>query len=170
MPPPSFDATEHGPDTGQIGAKTEANQIRSRRMSVLAKAQPDRLEALWQKFDAHPKWQPLKATETGMVMVRGRLGGTGDAFNLGETTVTRAAVRLEDGRVGLSYVAGRDHQHAETAAVLDALLQGQDDECDVERAIIRPIETEAQDSKARRARKTAATKVDFFTVVREREA
>ena len=57
-------------------------------------------------------------------MARGRPGGDGAPFNLGEMTVTRCTVRLEDGTVGHAYVAGRDMRQAELAAVLDAVLQG----------------------------------------------
>src|SRR3982074_323537 len=50
----------------------------------------------------------LREPESGLVMVRGRIGGDGAPFNLGEATVSRAAVRLSTGEVGLGYPLGRD--------------------------------------------------------------
>ena len=50
----------------------------------------------------------IRAPEIGAVMVRGRVGGAGDAFNLGEMTVTRCSLRLACGAVGHGYVQGRD--------------------------------------------------------------
>ena len=92
-------------------------------MSALAQAEPPAVEAAWAALPAKPSYRLLRAPETGLVMVQGRAGGTGAPFNLGEMTVTRCSVELPDGTVGHAYVAGRDARHAETAAVLDALLQ-----------------------------------------------
>jgi len=49
----------------------------------------------------------------------------GSPFNVGEMTVTRAAVRLESGETGVSYVAGRSREHAEVAAAVDAMMQSE---------------------------------------------
>ena len=57
---------------------------------------------------AVPAHENLREPENGIVMVRGRIGGDGAAFNLGEATVSRAAVRLSTGEVGFGYVLGRD--------------------------------------------------------------
>jgi len=101
-----------------------------------------------------------------MVMVRARAGGTGQRFNMGEMTVTRCTVRLDDGTVGHAYVAGRDLRHAELAAVLDALLQNDARREAIEDAVIGPLAAAQQAERASAARKAAATKVDFFTMVR----
>ena len=61
----------------------------------------------------------IRPAQVGMVMVRGRMGGSGAPFNLGEMTVTRCVVQLADGRSGHSYVAGRSKRHAELAALAD---------------------------------------------------
>ncbi len=98
-------------------------------------------------------------------MVRGRVGGTGAAFNLGEMTVTRASVRLETGEVGHAWVQGRDKAHALRAAAVDALMQT-DRAAELAEQVLRPLETEAQAARATRAAKAAGTKVDFFTMVR----
>lgn len=131
-------------------------------MATLAKAAPARLAALMPDLPAH---DVLRAPETGAVMVRGRAGGTGAAFNLGEMTVTRCSVRLGCGTVGHAWVQGRDKAHARRAALGDALMQTaeaarlQDD-------VLTPLTDEAVQARAARAAKAAATRVEFFTLVR----
>ncbi len=145
---------------------TADQSARQRWMSVLAKAAPADLEARGQSLDEVPPWACLRQPETGMVMVRGRAGGTGQRFNLGEMTVTRCAVALDGGATGLGYVAGRDRRHAELAAVVDALMQDPARRPTVEHRIIEPLENQQQAGRDAAARKTAATKVDFLTLVR----
>lgn len=135
-------------------------------MSVLAKARPDRLAALMPDLPPH---HVLRAPETGAVMVRGRAGGSGAPFNLGEMTVTRASVRLPDGAVGHAWVQGRDRPHALRAAIADALLQT-DAGPALRACVIDVLAQEAAAQAARRAARAAATKVDFFTLVRGEDA
>jgi alpha-D-ribose 1-methylphosphonate 5-triphosphate synthase subunit PhnG len=97
-------------------------------------------------------------------MLRGRMGGDGRAFNLGEATVTRAAVALSDGRTGFAYQLGRDREKARAAAIIDALWQGRERAL-IERALA-PLRTRIADAAALEARRTAATRVNFFTMVR----
>ena len=92
-------------------------------MGVLARASAAEITARLDAAPALPPHRRLRGPETGLVMARGRQGGDGAPFNLGEMTVTRCTVRLEDGTVGHAYVAGRDMRQAELAAVLDAALQ-----------------------------------------------
>lgn len=131
-------------------------------MATLAKAPPARLAALFPDLPPH---HVLRQPEVGAVMVRGRVGGTGAAFNLGEMTVTRASVRLETGEVGHAWVQGRDKGHALRAAAVDALMQT-DRADDLTAQVLRPLQAEAETARATRAAKAAATKVDFFTMVR----
>ena len=111
-------------------------------------------------------YQRLRGPEVGLVMVRGRAGGTGARFNLGEMTVSRCTVRLDDGTLGHAWVGGRDPRHAELAAVFDALLQ------DPARGVVlgeELIDALAQDRAERRqaaAARAAASRVEFFTMVR----
>lgn len=130
-------------------------------MAVLARASHSEIETLLGEAPSH---QLLKAPETGTVMVEGRAGGAGRRFNLGEATVTRCVVRLDDGTMGFSYALGRDGRKAQLAAILDAKLQR-----DAEGGLHRGIEILATAQAAARdlaSRKAAATKVDFFTLVR----
>ena len=68
----------------------------------------------------------LKPVETGLVMLRGRAGGDGAPFNLGEATVTRAIVELPSGERGYAHILGRDAERARLAAIFDALWQEPD--------------------------------------------
>jgi alpha-D-ribose 1-methylphosphonate 5-triphosphate synthase subunit PhnG len=135
-------------------------------MATLAKARPPRLAALLPDLPEHTV---LRQPEIGAVMVRGRVGATGAPFNLGEMTVTRASVRLATGEVGHAWVQGRDKGHALRAAVVDALMQtGQ--AAEMTARVLQPLDTEARAARETRAAKAAATKVDFFTMVRGEDA
>jgi alpha-D-ribose 1-methylphosphonate 5-triphosphate synthase subunit PhnG len=131
-------------------------------ISTLAKAPPADLARLIATLPAHDLLRPA---EVGAVMVRGRVGGTGAPFNLGEMTVTRCSVRLQDGTVGHAWVQGRDKDHARRAAVVDALMQTSA-ALDVARQVITPLQRQAHDLQTLRAEKAATTKVEFFTMVR----
>ncbi|PSL17519.1 phosphonate C-P lyase system protein PhnG [Shimia abyssi] len=134
-------------------------------MSLLAKAPMAELAPLWRALNMSPEFQWLRAPEVGATMVRGRMGGTGAPFNLGEMTITRCSLQLDDGVVGHGYVQGRDKEKARMAALVDALMQGEmaDRVC---RDVLVPLAGAFRDAKAERAAKAAATKVDFFTMVR----
>ncbi len=134
-------------------------------MSTLAKAPAGLLAEAWQQADVAQRFEWLRAPEIGTVMVRGAMGGTGAPFNLGELTVTRCALRLDDGTVGHAYISGRDRQKAEIAALCDALMQTSEASA-VQAKIIGPLTRAYQAKRASKAEKAAATKVDFFTLVR----
>lgn len=131
-------------------------------MATLAKAPSVRLAALLPDLPPHTV---LRQPEIGAVMVRGRVGATGSAFNLGEMTVTRASVRLASGEVGHAWVQGRDKDHALRAAAADALMQT-DAATDLTSRVLTTLQAEAAVARSVRAEKAAGTKVDFFTLVR----
>jgi alpha-D-ribose 1-methylphosphonate 5-triphosphate synthase subunit PhnG len=143
---------------------------RRRWMAVLARAARPDLEAALARRDPTPQWRVLRAAEVGLAMVRGRAGGTGAPFNLGEMSVTRCAVALAgDGvtRVGIAYVAGRDQRRAELAAVFDALLQDPARRDALTADVIAPLAALQARRRDAAAAASAATRVDFFTVARE---
>ncbi len=140
----------------------EQTEARQRWMGLAAKAPVADLAALLPDLPAH---ELLRGPEVGTVMVRGRAGGVGAAFNLGEVSVTRCALRLEDGAVGHAYVQGRSRDHAVRAAVLDALMQGAG-AARIEAEVLAKLEAAAAQRARVRAEKAAATKVEFFTMVR----
>lgn len=142
----------------------ENSAARRRWMRLCALADRDALEAATAAADtAGARW--LRPPETGLVMVRGRIGGGGAPFNLGELPVTRCSVALEGGAVGHAYVAGRDARKARAAALVDALMQTAAAER-LERELLAPLDRELAERDAAADRKTAATRVDFFTMVR----
>ncbi len=134
-------------------------------MSLLAKAPEGRVAALLDAAMLRPDFAWLRAPEIGSTMVRGRAGGTGAPFNLGEITVTRCALRLSSGEVGHAYIQGRRKADAEAAAIVDALMQGAEANA-VRAAILTPLQDALETSKTARAAKAAATKVEFFTMAR----
>ena len=108
----------------------------------------------------------IRAPETGLIMLRGRIGGTGAAFNLGEATVTRCAVRTPAGLEGHAYIMGRNVEHARAAAICDALLQDEAQHAQINATVVAPLALLLEQRRTDAGRKAAATKVDFFTLVR----
>jgi alpha-D-ribose 1-methylphosphonate 5-triphosphate synthase subunit PhnG len=141
---------------------------RQRAHALVAKSPAKRVRALFDGLVEMPIFRSVRPTDIGLVMVRGRVGGSGGAFNLGELPVTRAAVRLSDGPVGVGYVAGRDHDHAELAALTDAMIQSSQWRDVVEDHVLATLEADYAHKRIEVGRKAAATKVDFFTMVRTR--
>src|SRR5690606_6336262 len=135
-------------------------------MRVLALADPGMLERAVQGLGPLPAHSRLRAPESGMTMVRARSGGTGAQFNLGEMSVARCAVALEDGTMGVAYVPGRSQRHAEHAAVLDALLQNGDWHGRIQADVIEPLARDHEARARHRAGVAAQTQVEFFTLVR----
>jgi alpha-D-ribose 1-methylphosphonate 5-triphosphate synthase subunit PhnG len=135
-------------------------------MAVLAQAHAEEIEQALRAV-IHPiDYVELRAPETGLVMLRGRIGGDGAAFNLGEATVTRAAVQIASGEVGIAYILGRDQRKARLNAICDALWQSKRYRDAVEQRVLAPIRTRVDAERDRQRAKTAATRVDFFTLVR----
>jgi alpha-D-ribose 1-methylphosphonate 5-triphosphate synthase subunit PhnG len=147
---------------------TTPSQTEDRRrwMGLLARSPTDRLEAVWAALSDPPAYERLRGPEIGLVMLRGRAGGTGGRFNMGEMSVTRCTVRLADGRVGHGWVQGRDRRKAELAAAFDGLLQDEARRADLEAALLGPAADALAARRDAAARKAAATRVEFFTLVR----
>lgn len=138
---------------------------RRRWMAVLARAPSGEIATLLAALPPLPAPERLRPPETGLVMVRGRAGGDGAPFNLGEMTVTRCVLRLATGETGHAYVQGRSKTKARQAALVDALMQG-GRAAAVRAAVIEPLAAAMAEAQRSRAAKAAATKVEFFTMVR----
>jgi alpha-D-ribose 1-methylphosphonate 5-triphosphate synthase subunit PhnG len=134
-------------------------------MSVLAQSDTPDIAAHLGDL-ALPAHENVRAPESGLVMVRGRIGGDGAPFNLGEATVSRAAVRLATGELGVGYTLGRDRRKAELIALCDALIQSRDHAALVEARVLAPLRERQTAERRRAAAETAATRVDFYTLVR----
>ena len=148
--------------TNQTEIETAARQ---EWMGLLARAPEEIMLALWNGLSDRPHFDWLRRPEVGGVMVRGRAGSTGAPFNLGEMTVTRCSVVLDDGTVGHGYVQGRSKPKAEAAALIDAMMQTPAAGT-LRSELLEPLKQQMQASKTARAAKAAATKVEFFTMVR----
>ncbi len=148
-------------------SSSATSERRRRWLSILAKAPADRLEALWREVGGVPDYTLLRRPEIGLIMLKGRISGSGAPFAAGEMTVTRAAVRLDSGEVGFGYVGGRRARQAEIIAAIDALGQRADWQQDLEEMVVGPLEREADLRRHEAKARAAATRVDFFTVARE---
>ena len=134
-------------------------------MSLLAKAPVPVLRAAVVAFGATPAYTWLRRPQIGLAMVRARTGGTGAQFNLGEMSITRCALRLDSGEMGVAYVTGRDARHAEWAALFDALMQTHAVDA-VRSTVLAPIEAALAARLAETVQQAQATRVDFLTMVR----
>ncbi|MEH6830285.1 MAG: phosphonate C-P lyase system protein PhnG [Sulfitobacter sp.] len=148
-----------------MNVMSDPNASRKGWLSLLAGSPAADVARRWAALDMAPAYTTLRNPEIGGVMVRGRAGAIGAPFNLGEMTVTRASIKLADGTVGHGYVQGRSKDHALQAALVDALMQTEAADA-VENILLTPLRDAITARKTERAAKAAATKVDFFTMVR----
>jgi alpha-D-ribose 1-methylphosphonate 5-triphosphate synthase subunit PhnG len=149
-------------------ADRSSADVESRRaaMAVLAQASVVEIEHGLRAAVEPVDFVELRSAETGLVMLRGRIGGDGAPFNLGEATVTRAAVRIDSGETGIAYVLGRDREKARLSALCDALWQSGRYRAAIDRCVLAPIRLRLEAERSRQRAQTAATRVDFFTLVR----
>jgi alpha-D-ribose 1-methylphosphonate 5-triphosphate synthase subunit PhnG len=150
--------------TAAPATNDDMTALRRRAMAALAESSTDDVAKHMSGLTV-PAHRELRRLENGLVMVRGRIGGDGAPFNLGEATVTRAAVRIESGEVGFAYVLGRDAHKARLIAICDAMLQSSD-RTRVLAAVVEPLEQAMITRRQQQDAETAATKVNFFTLVR----
>ena len=150
---------------------TTLNALRARWMACLARAPQAWLETrLGELCEGDLQW--LRPAETGLMMVQGRAGGSGQRFNLGEVSVTRCVLKPDASRtgcaqVGVAYVMGGSHRHAQLAAVADALLQDPALHAHWNALLVEPLlQMQAEQVQTRNAQ-AQATRVEFFTVARE---
>lgn len=146
-------------------------QERQRTARILAGATQARLAELWRTWPDRPEVEYLRGPEAGLVMVQGRTGGTGDRFNLGEATVTRATVAVRsasDEALGTAYILGSHPEHAALAAVFDGMLDSAARDR-VLTEVIEPLESEQREQDQQARRDARSTVVDFFTVAREND-
>jgi alpha-D-ribose 1-methylphosphonate 5-triphosphate synthase subunit PhnG len=147
---------------------TADNAIKAQRraaMAVLAHSSGADIARCFEAIEV-PDHADLREAENGLVMVRGRIGGDGAPFNLGEATVSRAAVRLSTGEVGFGYTLGRDPAKARMIALCDAMVQSPDLAVTVEASVLAPLRAAMAEKRDRKAAEAAATRVDFYTMVR----
>ncbi|MBK1621983.1 phosphonate C-P lyase system protein PhnG [Afifella marina] len=135
-------------------------------LSVLVRARAEELDGALRALDLAPEFEVLRAPEFGLAMTRGRIGGGGAPFNLGEVTVTRTVVRLASGEVGYGHILGRDRKRAHLVALFDALWQSEATRAVVEDRLLASVAARTAEEDRHVRVKTAATRVNFFTMVR----
>ena len=79
--------------------------------------------------------------------------------------MTRCVVRHGE-TLGFSYALGRDKDKAMLAATLDCLLQDEERRGHVMSKVIQPLADLQRRKRETESRRAAATKVEFFTMVR----
>jgi alpha-D-ribose 1-methylphosphonate 5-triphosphate synthase subunit PhnG len=151
------------------GSRPPSDRARRTALAVLVRASEEELAGAFDEIAEiapAPAFETVRRPETGLVMVSGRIGGGGAPFNVGEVTVTRCVVRLASGEVGFGHVLGRDAARAELVARFDALLQSERYCGIVEEKVLKPVAGRIRDEDELTRRQTAATRVNFFTMVR----
>ncbi len=157
------------PQSGQPDADNGAARLQAARqaaMAVFARATLDELQDGLIAADCSTDCQEIRAPQTGLVMARGRISGTGQPFNLGEVTVTRAVVQVIGGHQGFAYLRGRSGKRAKLAAIADAHWQDPHARSLIETYIVAPVKQRLNTERQKRHAEVAATQVDFFTMVR----
>lgn len=149
----------------------ESRIIRQEWLAVLSTADRDDLERFWLRLDDRHAFRNLRNPESGLAMIRGRADGSGRPFNLGEATISRCVVATEDSGdsseiMGVGYVLGRDRRHAELTARFDALFQDSAGGAAARAGILPALRDKRRIAAAAASRKTDATRVEFFTMVR----
>ncbi|MCG9752515.1 phosphonate C-P lyase system protein PhnG [Vibrio brasiliensis] len=139
---------------------------RSYWISTLAQSEYAQIVEHWKATELEPSYQVIRQPEIGLAQVRARMGSTGNPFNMGDVTITRAAIKLDTGEMGYSYLCGRNKPHAELAAVIDGMLQSGVHRQALMQQIIEPLAALKFERDQQRAKEVATSKVDFFTLVR----
>lgn len=142
-------------------------------LRLFALTETSQLRAVWEGLPNPPETRFLRAPEIGLAMVRGRAGGKGNAFNLGEMSVTRCVVSGIDRGTGarldgVGVVQGRDKDKAELVARLDIAMQDTTLTQEARDTLLATIRTAREIETSAKLAKTAATKVEFFTMERGR--
>ncbi|OYV40179.1 MAG: phosphonate C-P lyase system protein PhnG [Rhodospirillales bacterium 20-64-7] len=142
----------------------ESEQSRKTWLGVLARATAAAIAQHLADAPLLPAYTVLRAPETGMAMVRGRIGGNGAAFNLGEMTIVRCSIYDAAGRIGHGYAAGRDLIQVELIARLDAVLQDKALFPAYYQAVIAPLAAVQAAARTATQAQATATEVKFFTL------
>ncbi|MFC0178603.1 phosphonate C-P lyase system protein PhnG [Thorsellia kenyensis] len=144
-------------------SKKENRQIL---MGLLAKSPFEVIDNLWTTLNLTPNYELFRAPEIGLVQLQGKMGGTGNRFYVGDATITRAVVLIENKYYGYSYIMGRDKKKAQLCALIDGLMQINEYQITIEEKLLLPLLKLLETQKNEKNKATEATRVDFFTLVR----
>jgi alpha-D-ribose 1-methylphosphonate 5-triphosphate synthase subunit PhnG len=146
--------------------QARSERLRQSTMAILVAASAAELAAAEAAVGPLPGFRHLRRPEAGLLMLRGRIGGEGARFNLGEATVTRCLVVTEAGTEGAAYHLGRDLVKAEKAALFEALAREPRWRDKIEAALLAPVKARIAQERRSKTAATAASRVEFFTMVR----
>ena len=155
------------PDSDMKAPMDRQTRARKEWMGVLARTGTESLEAAYARLDPEPRFEHLRPPEVGMAMVRARAEARGRAVQprrndhvplLGPPCGRQRGPRLR----GLGAMRGTPNWRR----CFDALLQDPESGPALRRAVIEPLSASLAEGRRRRAAKTAATRVNFFTMVR----
>lgn len=163
---PATDPIETAPAASADVDSTSVVAARRAALRLLVESDAGELAALLTDAVGDLDCEAVRPPESGLAMVRGRIGGDGAAFNLGEATVTRAAVRLGTGEIGFGCVLGRDKEKARLVALGDALYQSGRHRAAIEARVLAPLRARLAAERRVADARTAATRVAFFTLAR----
>ena len=137
-------------------------------LALLAQAPRHTLAAHATPVLADHTFHWLRRPETGLSMVRARVGNGGDRFNVGEATVTRCVVTHQPpsgpATAGVGYVLGRDEERAAWVARLDALLQVPALHPVLAQAVLAPLAAALAQQRAADAARADTSRVQFYTL------
>ncbi|MDT9002263.1 phosphonate C-P lyase system protein PhnG [Paucibacter sp. APW11] len=156
--------------TASMSPSSTASQARRDWLAVLAQAPREALLRAAAPWRAGQPFELMRAPETGLAMLRGRVAGAGERFNVGEATLTRCVVRLQrEGctTLGLGYRLGRDAERVRCMAEIDALLQQPSSQADLLAALIEPLREQIAAARAAEQARSASSRVRFFTLAPE---
>ncbi len=155
---------------------TDEKKRRQRRLGVFATAAAHDFAAAWDALGTSPVptdsalFALAREPEMGLVMTKGRAGGDGAPFAMGEATVSRCVVGFEGSQgttlLGVGYLLGRDPARAYRIACLDALAQDPAHTETVDRLVTEPLAGTVAQQQRRRAEMAGGTRVSFTTMVR----
>lgn len=133
-------------------------------LGILARSGFDDIMVHLRSAPPLPDFTLLRHAETGMAMVRGRIGGAGAPFNLGEITISRCSIRDATGAIGHGYATGRDLRQVELIARLDAVLQNPALHAPMAATVLTPLAARIADRRAAIEAQARETEVKFFTL------
>ena len=146
-----------------VAGENDKQAQRKAAMTVLAHSDAAEISRRLQPI-ALPAYEIMREPEKGLKMIRGRIGGDGAPFNLGEATVSRATIRLSTGEIGFGHTLGLTGTRRELAAIFDALGSSRILSRDAVEEGVLTADFEPQGSKRPRppGRETAATRSIHF--------
>lgn len=135
-------------------------------ISLLGSADKPRLQQAWDEIRPKVTHTLVSGPETGLVMVRAREDGEGPRFNLGEMTVSKCVLKVDDTYLGYGMVMGSDLKHAKLAALLDGLCQHPGFGPALKAGLLKDLSQQREEQEAAMAEEASRTRVEFFTLKR----